>query len=285
VNGTPSRNFRRFSAQLIALILCVFTVDAAWAQAENWRPRPENSALDEASIEQKLGARVPADLRFRLSTGEGVRLSKFFAGHRPIILALGYVECPNLCTLVHQGMVHSLEEIELEMGRDFEVLSVSIDPNEPIELTRSARQRYLQIYGRKDAGRGWHSLVGEKPQIQKLADAVGFRYAYDPEIKQYSHPGALIILTPDGTVSRYFFGVTYDPSDLRLALVEASDGAIGSPVDKVLLRCFSYDPSTGEYTLEIMRLVRWAGGLSIALLALWLIAAFYRQKRSVGEAS
>lgn len=262
----------------IALLLVSSTVHA---QAENWRPKPENSSLKKAQLEQKLGSHVPLDIRFRRSTGDRVKLAQFFGKERPVILALGYVECPNLCTLVHQGMVHSLQDIKLEMGQDFDVVSLSIDPDEPLALTRSARQRYLQMYGRKGAQRGWHSLIGEQEAIQVIADAIGFRYAYDDKEKQYSHPGALIILTPEGKISRYFSGVTYAPSDMRLALVEASGGRVGSPVDKVLLRCFAYDPSSGEYSLQVMRVVRYAGGFTVVIVLLGVFVAFRRSRRAV----
>lgn len=269
---------------LAFLLFAMLLSPPIWAKSDGWRPIDGTSALKDAQLEQRLGNQVPADLEFRSATGERVRLADYFARERPIILALGYVECPNLCTLVHQGMVHSLQEVDLKMGADFEVLSVSIDPREPLALTRSARQRYLQMYGRDGAGRGWHSLVGETPAIQQLADAIGYQYRYDAESKQYAHPGALIILTPEGRVSRYFYGVSYDPRDLRLALVDASGGRIGSAVDKVLLRCFSYDPNTGKYSVEIMRVVRWAGGASVLVIALgFLWAQSPRRKFSPGS--
>jgi len=278
VNREIATKYTLRCAQFLVAALFICATSSAHAQAENWRPTPQNSALNEAVLEQRLGNSIPLELRFRSTDGRSVVLSKYFGHQRPVILALGYVECPNLCALVHQGMVHSLEKISLEMGQDYEVISLSIDPNEPLALARSARQRYLQIYGRVGAEKGWHSLVGEEDTIAKIADAIGFRYAYDSEKKQYSHPGALVILTPEGKVSRYFLGVTYDPGDLRLALVEASSGHIGSPVDKVLLRCFAYDPSSGKYSVQIMEVMRYAGGFTTLVLLGGLIMGFRRRR-------
>ena len=225
---------------------------------------------------------MPLDLPFRNHDGDPVELAEFFDGERPVILALGYEECPNLCTLVHEGMIDSLEEISLRLGEDFRVLSVSIDPDEPLQLTRSSRQRYLQMYGGVEDGRGWHSLVGKKKNIDQLADSVGFSYAYDEKKDQYAHPGVLIVLTPEGRISRYFYGVSYPPDDLKLGLLDASEGGVGSPVDKVLMRCFQYDPKTGTYSVAIMRVVRVAGGATVALLALGIFVAFRRGRKEEG---
>lgn len=268
-------------AQILTALLLLGISSNVQAQAENWRPVPQNSPLKEAGLEQRLGEQIPLDLRFRRASGQGVHIADYFGHKRPVILALGYVECPSLCSLVHQGMVHSLQDVSLEMGQDFDVISLSIDPDEPLALTRSARQRYLQMYGREGAEKGWHSWVGEKDAIQEIADAIGFHYAYDEEKEQYSHPGALIILTPEGKISRYFLGVTYEPTDLRLALVEASDGNVGSPVDKVLLRCFAYDPSSGKYSVQIMAVMRYAGGFTTLVMLVGFILLFRRKYRAV----
>lgn len=267
----------RFILSALLILSALIAAPRAFAQAENYRIKPENTALDGADIEQRLGHKITPNLQFIGLNGEKTQISRFFGTKRPLILALGYVECPNLCALVHQGMVQSLKEIDLKMGEDFDVLSVSIDPDEPVDLTRSARQRYLQIYARSGAESGWHSLLGESAQIQQLADDIGFHYAYDEEIQEYSHPGALIILTADGEVSRYFFGVSYDPKDLRLALVDASKGAIGSIADKILLRCFSYDPKSGKYSVEIMRILRWAAAACVLAILMGFVWAQRRR--------
>lgn len=272
----PQKYMLRYAQILIALLFLGISSNVR-AQAENWRPVPENSPLKEAGLDQRIGEQIPLDLSFRRASGQGINIADYFGHKRPVILALGYVDCPSLCSLVHQGMVHSLQEVSLEMGQDFDVISLSIDPDEPLALTRSARQRYLQLYGRDGAEKGWHSWVGEKDAIQKIADAIGFQYVYDEEKKQYSHPGALIILTPEGKISRYFLGVTYEPTELRRVLVEASGGNVGSPVDKVLLRCFAYDPASGKYSVQIMGVMRYAGGFTTIIMLLGLFLLFRRK--------
>ncbi|QDG50440.1 SCO family protein [Persicimonas caeni] len=267
-------------ATLVVLALAVVALAApAWAASPPKSALDQPSAIDRAGLQQKLDSQVPTDLTFRNSKGERVELGRYFDGERPVILALGYVDCPHLCSLVHEEMIKSLEKISLDMGEDYRVLSVSIDPDEPLDLTQSARQRYLQMYGRDGASDGWHSLVGDKPSIARLAESVGFDYAYDAEKDQYAHPGAIMVLTPDGSVSRYFFGVDYPPNDVKLGLLDASEGSVGSPVDRVLMRCFHYDPKTGKYSVAIMNVMRLAGGATVLVLALGMLVAFRRRRR------
>lgn len=271
--------------RLISMLAVTFALVVAAGQParastpKGWSPRPKSDTLDKATLTQRLDHQIPVDLQFRNSKGDTVELSKYLDGDRPVVLALGYVQCPNLCTLVHESMVQSLKKItSLNMGEDYQVLSVSIDPNEPLDLTRSARQRYLQMYARDGAAGGWHSLVGDKDAISRLSKAIGFSYAYDAKKDEYSHPAALVVLTPEGTVSRYFYGLDYDPRDVKLGLVDASSGTIGSPVDKVLLRCCSYDPKTGKYSVQIMNVMRLAGGVTVVLLAVGLLVAVKRNR-------
>lgn len=273
-------------ACLLATVALVALAGPAWTKPDAEQAKPqtkkelvEPSALDKAGLQQKLDSQVPVDLWFRDSDGESVELGRYFDGERPVILALGYVDCPHLCSLVHEEMIKSLEKISLDMGEDYRVLSVSIDPDEPLDLTRSARQRYLQMYGRDGAKEGWHSLVGDKDAIARLADTVGFGYAYDAEKDQYAHPGAIMVLTPEGTVSRYFYGVDYPPNDLKLGLLDASEGSVGSPVDQVLMRCFHYDPKTGKYSVAIMNVMRMAGGATVVLLVLGMFVASRRRRQ------
>lgn len=264
---------------LAGLLVLVGGVPAAVGQAlpsDSSEAAPRDRALAKVSLEQKLDNQVPGELVFTDSRGVDVQLERYFDGDKPVVLALGYVNCPNLCTLVHKAMVDSLEQLSMRMGEDYRVVSVSLDPDEPLQLTRSARQRYLQQYGKEGAGDGWHSLVGDKESIERLADAVGFGYAYDAGQDQYAHPGLLTILTPQGKVSRYLYGVQYPPADLRLALLDASEGSIGSPVDQVLMRCFHYDPATGKYSVAILEVMRMAGGVTVVVIAVGLLFAFSR---------
>ena len=246
--------------------------DSAPVQAAGVRPE----LLRDVSLEQKLDAPIPLDLKFRDEKGKSVELRQFF-GSKPVILALVYYQCPMLCTEVLNAMTRSLKEISLDMGKDYEVVTVSFDPTDrPIEA-EAKRALYTGMYNRAGAQDGWHFLTGEQPQIKALADAVGFHYAFDPISKQYAHPSGIMVLTPEGKLARYFYGVTYPQRDLRLTLVEASAGKIGSPVDAILLYCYHYDPLTGKYGLVISRVIQIAGLLTVLGMAI-LIFVLFRQE-------
>ena len=197
-----------------------------------------------------MDSQVPLDLHFRDESGKQVRLGDFF-GQKPVVLSLVYYECPMLCTLVLNGMVTSFKVLSFDVGKEFEVVTVSFNPREKPPLAAAKKQAYLKRYGRPNAEKGWHFLTGDQDQITKLADAVGFRYTYDPKTEQYAHASTIIVLTPKGHVARYYYGIEYAPRDLRLGLIEASANKIGSPVDQVLLYCYHYDPLTGKYGLVI----------------------------------
>jgi protein SCO1 len=226
--------------------------------------------LRNVTLEQRLNQQIPLDLSFRDDTGPQMPLSSYFSG-KPVILALVYYQCPMLCTQILNGLVISLRGMSLESGRDFEVMAVSIDPTETPDLAARKKAEYLHRYAKSSAG--WHFLTGAEPQIRQLADAVGFRYAYDPHTKQYAHASAIMVLTPGGRLSRYFYGIEYAPRDLRLGLVEASENKIGSATDQILLYCYHYDPSTGKYSAIVMNIVRLAGALTLLIfgsLLIWL---------------
>jgi len=224
--------------------------------------------LRNVSLEQKLNQQVPLDLSFRDDAGRQLPLSNYFGG-KPVILALVYYQCPMLCTQILNGLVMSLRGMSLESGRDFEVVAVSIDPTETPDLAARKKAEYLRRYAKSPAG--WHFLTGAEPQIRQLAEAVGFRYAYDARTKQYAHASAIMVLTPGGRLSRYFYGIEYAPRDLRLGLVEASENKIGSPADQLLLYCYHYDPSTGKYSAIVMNIVRLAGALTLLIFGSLLI--------------
>jgi protein SCO1/2 len=227
-------------------------------------------ALRNIGLDQNLNAQIPLNLIFRDDSGRELPLSTYF-GARPVVLALVYYQCPMLCTQVLNGMVMSLRGMSLESGRDFEVVTVSIDPTEMPDLAAKKKAEYLRRYAKGTAG--WHFLTGAEPQIKQLAHAVGFRYAYDPKTKQYAHASAIMVVTPTGKLSRYFYGIEYAPRDLRLGLIEASENKIGSPVDQILLYCYHYDPNTGKYSAIVMNIVRLAGVLTLLILLplmIWL---------------
>jgi protein SCO1/2 len=233
--------------------------------------------LRDVGIDQKLGGRIPLELAFRDETGASVALGKYF-GERPVILALVYYECPMLCTQVLNGLVRSLKDVRFDAGKDFQVVVVSINPRETPRLAKAKQELYSGIYMRPGTAGGFHFLTGEQTSIAPLAEAAGFRYAYDPQSGQYAHASAIMVVTASGTISRYFYGILYPSRDVRLGLVEAAAGRIGSPVDQLLLFCYHYDPSTGKYGLVILNIVRAAGLATVFGLAAFILMMLRRER-------
>jgi protein SCO1/2 len=229
--------------------------------------------LNEVGIDQKLNGSVPLNLTFRDEHGNSVELAQLFAG-KPVILTLVYYNCPMLCTQVLNALDRSMETIPLEIGKDYNVVTVSIDPTDRPVMADAKHAMYAGMYGRPGAQYGWHFLTGDQPQIKQLADAVGFRYAYDPDSKQYAHASGIMVLTPGGKISKYFYGVTYPARDLRLGLVEASQDKIGTVADQVLLFCYHYDPHTGKYGLLISRVLQLGGMATVLIGGIFLIFLF-----------
>ena len=229
-------------------------------------------SLRDIGIDQRLNQQVSLSLEFVDESGRKVRLGDYF-GRKPVVLALVYYECPMLCNLVLNGVLRSLRTLTLDAGRDFEVVAVSIDPREGPQLASARRATYLEKYNR--AGSTWHFLTGREPSIRRLAQEVGYRYTWDEKTQQFAHASGIMVLTPEGRLSRYLYGVEYSAKDLRLGLVEASAHKIGSPVDRLLLYCFHYDPATGKYGMVIMNVLRAAG----AATALALVAAMVLLRR------
>ena len=211
--------------------------------------------LKNVGIDQKIGQQLPLDLVFRDEDGKDVKLGQFF-GSRPVVLALAYYECPMLCTQVLNGMTGALKTLSFDAGKDFDVVVVSIDPKDNFRLAANKKLTYVTHYGRPQTAGGWHFLTGTEASIAPLADAIGFRYAYDANIKQYAHGAAIYVATPKGVIARYFLGIDFAPRDLRLALVEASNNQLGSVTDQVLLLCYHYDPASGKYGVAILNAVR-----------------------------
>ena len=234
--------------------------------------------LKDVRIDQKLDAVVPLDLPFVDETGKDVMLQQYF-GARPVVVALVYYECPMLCTQVLNGLFTSMEPLKLDAGRDFDLVVVSFDPGETPAMAKAKKASYLKHYQRPTADAGIHFLTGRQPAIDRLADAVGFRYVYDETIDQYAHPAAVTILTPQGHVSKYLYGVEFAPMDFRFAVVSAGEGQIGTLVDQALLYCFHYDPATGKYSVAIMTFVRLAGLLTLAGLGAFLFVHLRRERR------
>jgi protein SCO1/2 len=265
---------KRWRFAIAALLWLAF--GAVAAQATDSQPPP---ILREVGIDQHLDQQVPLDLVFHDETGQAVQLGQYF-GSKPVILALVYYECPMLCTLTLNGLVSALKVLSFDVGNQFNVVTVSFNPQETPALAAAKKQTYLERYGRVGAEQGWHFLTGDAAAIQRLTEAVGFRYVYDAEQKQYAHAAGITLLTPQGKIARYFFGVEFSPRDLRLGLVEASHNQIGSPVDQLLLYCYHYDPTTGKYGAVAMNMVRVGGVLTVLALGGFVIMALRRERQA-----
>ena len=233
--------------------------------------------LQNVGIEQHLDAPVPADLAFVDDAGRSVKLGDYF-GKKPLILNLVYYNCTMLCGEVLAGLTGAMKMVKFDIGNQFDVLTVSFNPQETPAIAAAKKQDYLKRYGRPGAASGWHFLTGSAESINALTKAVGFQYQYDPRISQYAHATAIMLLTPQGRISRYFYGVDFPPKDLRMGLVEASQGKIGNAVDQVLLYCYHYDPATGKYGAVISNMLRVGAGLTILMLGALLFILFRLEK-------
>jgi len=251
------------------LCLCVFV--------SLWLLQNPESVLTRIGIDQKLDTRIDASISFYDESGHAVTLRDYF-GTKPIILTPIYYECPMLCSMQLNGLVKALRVMPITAGRDFEIVTFSIDPKEIPELALAKKTHYVRDYGRPEAAAGWHFLTGSADSIHRLTDEIGFRYMYDSFTGQWAHSSAIVVLTPDGRVAQYLYGIEYDPGALKFSLTRAFNGGIGSLVDHVLLYCFQYDPSTGRYSLAIMRLVRAGGIATVLVLAAFMFTASRRKK-------
>jgi protein SCO1/2 len=259
----------------VAMLLSLIGIAAVSASAQQ-ASRP--SILNQVGITQNLNAQIPPDLVFRDETGKSVRIGDFF-GQRPIVLSLVYFDCPALCTEVLNGELRTMKAISLDLGKDFDAVTVSFEPKDTPALAKAKRDVYLGQYGRPGAADHWHFLTGDRQSIDSLTKAVGYHYAYDSSIHQYAHAAAILVLTPDGRIDRYFYGVIYPALDVRLGLVEASEGKLGTLTDHGLLYCYQYDPMSGKYGVVIMNVLRAAGGLTVLILGIFMTMMFLRERR------
>jgi protein SCO1/2 len=262
----------RIHAALFVLLSGVAAVSVNAQQAT----RP--AILHNVGITQNLNQQIPADLMFRDETGKSVRIGDFL-GKKPIVLSLVYFDCPALCTEVLNGELRTMKAISLDLGKDFEAVTVSFEPKDTPALAQAKRDVYIGQYGRPGATDHWHFLTGNQQSIDALTKALGFQYAYDSSIRQYAHAAAILILTPDGRIDRYFYGVIYPARDVRLGLVEASQGKIGTLTDHALLYCYQYDPMTGKYGVVVMNVLRAAGGLTVLILGIFMTIMFLRERK------
>jgi protein SCO1/2 len=240
--------------------------------------------LKKVDFDQRLGVQVPLDLPFRDESGRAVQLSQYFGGG-PVILSLVYYECPMLCTQALNGLVKALKVLALEPGRDYEIVTVSFNPHETPAQAAEKKAHYLEVLKKAGGAGGWHFLTGDDPAIRLLTDTVGFHYVYDEVTRQYAHPTGIVVLTPEGKASKYVYGIDYGPRDLRLALVEASDHKVGTPVDRLLLYCYHYDPTTGKYGLVLMNVIRLGGVVTVVCLAGFIVILRRRERRRLAPAA
>jgi protein SCO1/2 len=271
----------------------VSTASPAFAQAMrpagdgtsiNPSPDAKPGLLNGVGIDQKLDTQIPADLVFRDETGKQIRLGDYFNQgpadkKRPILFTLVYYGCPRLCTMVLNEMKKALIPVEtLNPGRDYDIVIVSFDPREGPNLAFDKKAEYTRAFRRPGTEGGWHFLTGDETNIKALCDAIGFRYQWDEKHQQYVHAGGVMVLTPGGKTSKYFYGIDYVPRDLQLALMEAGNGKIGTVSDQVTLFCFMYDPTTGKYTIAIKRILQVFGGLVVLGMGLFMVRSFRRDK-------
>lgn len=261
-------------ASVAAMVAVVMLADAVSAQAEI----PAKVVSQDVSIEQRLDSLIPLGIAFKDEAGNDVQLGRYF-GKRPVILTLSYLECPMLCTQVLNGLVSAMRTLKFDAGNEYEVITVSIDHRETPTLAAAKKRQYVRDYGRAGAENGWHFLTGDSLAIKRLADAVGFRFVYDPKSKQFAHASGIMIATPQGRLSRYLYGIEYPPRDVRFSLIEAGENKIGSITDKVMMLCFEYNPVTGQYGVAIMAIVRTAAVVTVVAMIGFIVLSVRRDRR------
>ncbi len=275
ITNTTTRMLLRATSFLLAG--CAAFVPAVHAQ-------DFKAIKEKVGFDQKLDNQVPLDLAFKDEAGQSVRLDKYLAkgSNKPAILVFVYFQCPMLCTEILNSLTRTLKVVGLRPGEDFEILTVSFDEREGPDLAARKKQSYIESLGRPEAAKGWHFLTGTKDSIDKLCDSAGFRFMWDEQIQQFAHPGGMVVLTPEGRISKYYFDFT--PRDLRFALVEASHGKIGSLSDKFLLLCYHYDPTTGRYGLVITNVIRLLCLFSVIVLGSFVFVMLRRDARKSAHA-
>ena len=240
----------------------LYGADPSIGQTSSGLPK----VLKDVGIDQRLNEQIPLDAVFKDEQGRDVRLGELFKG-KPVVLSLVYYQCPMLCNQVLNGMMGSFRQVAFNIGEQYDVITVSFDPRETPDLAAAKKSTYVKAYNRPGAEASWHFLTGDEANIKRLTEAVGFHYLWDDQTKQFAHASGIMVLTPEGKLARYFYGIDYSPRDLRLGLVEASQNKIGTPVDALMLYCYHYDPATGKYGAIVMNIVKVAGGVTVFLMA------------------
>lgn len=261
---------------VLKLISCLLLMPAA--SALSWQSPNPSQVFSEVGIDQRLNEPVPLNLKFTDEQGNVVALNEFFHS-KPVVLSLVYYKCPMLCTQVLNGMVETFNVMKFSPGNEFEVVTVSIDPAETPDLASQKKAEYVAAYKREGAHKGWHFLTGDQASISKLAEAVGFKYIYDERTKQFAHASGIMIATPEGKLARYLYGIEYAAKDMTFSLMDASKEKIGSPVDKLQLLCYAYDPASGTYSLVVANILRGAGIITVLLLGGYMYLNFRRDRK------
>jgi len=273
-----------------AMVAGAMALAAAVASAQGNGSAPEPGlpanqmpgVLGKVAFDQHLNAQLPLDLPFKDEDGRTVRLGDYF-GKKPVVLAFVYYECPMLCNQELNGLASALDVLDMSIGREFDVVTVSFDPRETSIEAAGKKQAYLERYKRPTAAQGWHFLTGEEPAIKALTETAGFKYAWDEQTQQFAHASGVMVATPDGRLSRYFFGIDYAPRDLQFALIDSSNGNVGGLAEKVVLYCYHYDPATGTYGFVAMRAIRIGGALTLAALVGFVVVSLRRERREAGH--
>lgn len=275
------KNSKAYKFLFLGLLFLLSSCFAEYTQSNSRNSSDTPKDFDEVGVDEKLGQRVAIDkLVFQNEKGKDVKLSSYFSVKKPVILILGYYECPKLCSLVFNGFSLSARSLEWTIGKEYNVLTVSVNPDEDHTLAAIKKRNYVNHYGRLKAGEGWHFLTGDEENIKALAHQVGFKYKYDPKIEQYAHAALLMFLTPEGKISRYLYGIDFTHNDLKLALLEASEGTIGTVMEQILLYCFHYDPDSQSYSFTIFFMMQLAGLLTLLILGGYLFRFWRGQMKT-----
>ena len=276
-----SSRFTGGTNRLIITALITFAVMAVSSTSgfahDNGNTRP--AALRDVSFDQRLNQQVPLDVTFRDENGNTARLADYIKD-KPVILSFIYFKCQDLCPLLLDGIVRTLRTLSFDVGNEFNVLTVSFDPDDTPAIAAAKKSDLLSQYGRQGAGAGWHFLTGDEPSIKKLTQAVGFRYQYDSRTGEFGHAAGIVLLTPEGKISRYFYGIEFSPRDLRLGIIDAGARKIGSAIDQLLLFCYHYDPTTGKYNLLVSRLLQIGGALTVLAIIGFITVMVFRERNA-----
>ncbi len=279
----------RWSILLLALAGAPFagaSTAAAWGlPSGEATPTGEVPGLDRIRVDEKLDARIPTDLSFRDHEGRTVRLADFFHGQKPVLLTFAYHTCPTLCSMVLNAVTKGISDVDWTAGDQYEIVTISIDPNDTPERAAAKRAELLASYGRDAAATGWHFLVGDAASIERITDAVGFRYFWDERQAQFAHPAVIVFLTPAAKVARYIYGLEFPPANIRMALLEASEGRSITTTEKLLMYCYAYDPAVGSYVLMATRIMKLGGLLTMLVLGTFLATLWRRERQRPRVAS